>query len=48
MLNRVCSSLKMVVAIDDVELALLVSLYVVLLQAIGECQYSFSTDDNIL
>lgn len=33
-------SAKMPIGLDDVELALLVSLYVVLLHVIGECQLS--------
>ena len=37
---------KMALGVDDMEMALLVSLYVVLMQAIGESQLYFLTDDH--
>ena len=37
---------KMAPGVDDMEMALLVSFYVVLMQAIGESQLYFSTNDH--
>jgi hypothetical protein len=37
---------KMAPGVDDLEMALLISLYVVLLQAIGESQLYLPTDDH--
>jgi hypothetical protein len=47
-LNWFFLSPKMPIRLDDVELALLVSLYVVLFHAIGECQPSFAAEDHLM